>query len=300
MSFEPSLELPQKRKKAFDPTLCIVCQTPVNNTSNRGRPAKKDALRFQVFIDVCQAFREKDDNTYDNIYQAIKAKTPEELDSEGFCYHSLPCRNDFQRIYANIIRRREITPPPKTNPLESLVLAIERPSREDTASFDKNSCLFCQEDSQEVLFNVVQDSRDQKLKDAFHECPTSLSLYKIRTEHAFDAMAGDIKYHHSCWRDKIDHRVREVKISKPLYSSSEHILHDDSQPETMLDFMVEGCNETWENFTTVANSTISNEDSVLFYSPEPFCPSVQSTKLDMSHDSGYEWFRYCIEGSDNF
>ena len=51
-----------------------------------------------------------------------------------------------------------------------------------------------------------------KLKEAFHECPASLSLHEIRTEHACDAMAGDIKYHQSCWRTIIHKRAPEVKI----------------------------------------------------------------------------------------
>ena len=86
--------------------------------------------------------------------------------------------------------------------------------RQQTASFNKNRCLFCQDSSEEVLHNVVQDSRDVKLKEAFREYPASLSLYKIRTEHAFDAMAGDIKYHQSCWHTIIHKRVPEVKIPK--------------------------------------------------------------------------------------
>ena len=54
------------------------------------------------------------------------------------------------------------------------------------------------------------------MKEAFEECPESLALYKIRTSHAFDGMAGDIKYHHSCWRNIIDKRVAEVQVqSKP-------------------------------------------------------------------------------------
>ena len=66
--------------------------------------------------------------------------------------------------------------------------------------------------TEEPLHNVVQDSRDIRLKDAFRECPDSLALYRIRTEHAFDAMAGDITYHHSCWRQIIDKRVPEVSV----------------------------------------------------------------------------------------
>lgn len=52
-----------------------------------------------------------------------------------------------------------------------------------------------------------------ELQNAFAECPESLSLYQIRSLHAFDNIAADIKYHGSCWRDIIDKRVPEIQKS---------------------------------------------------------------------------------------
>ena len=74
--FEPLLDLLGKRKNVFDSTLCIVCQQPFNKSSNRGRPSKKDASKFQFFIEVCQVFDEKRDNTSDYIDGVVQNHRP--------------------------------------------------------------------------------------------------------------------------------------------------------------------------------------------------------------------------------
>ena len=53
-----------------------------------------------------------------------------------------------------------------------------------------------------MLHDIQADTKDIQLKTAFHECPVALQDYKIRSLGAFDAMAGELKYHQSCW-DKI-------------------------------------------------------------------------------------------------
>ena len=88
MSFKPSLEVPQKRKKAFDSSFCMVCQKSVTSSSRKsGRPPKKDPSRFQVFINVCERFHGSGDIIYDYIYDIIKGKTSVELDEEKIVFH---------------------------------------------------------------------------------------------------------------------------------------------------------------------------------------------------------------------
>ena len=80
-------------------------------------------------------------------------------------------------------------------------------------------------------------------------------------------MAGYMKYHHFCWCYKIDHRVPEVEISKLSYNPSVQSFHDNSQSDPIIDFLVEGCGETSDDFTTAADYINTyNEES--FYSPE--------------------------------
>ena len=212
--FKPCLEIPKKQTKKFDSSLCIICQTEVKKPK-RGQPQKKEASSFQVFIDVVKILEESGDTRYHNLYDVIKNKTCNDLEREEFCYHSVPCRRDFQRIHSNQ-KRKTSEAPSQSSKTSNKASNPTKVSRRGTVSFDKNLCLFCQlhlEDEQ--IINLCQDSRDQSLKEAFDECPVSLVLYKIRTSHAFDGMAGDIKYHHSCWRDKIDKRVPEVQIQVP-------------------------------------------------------------------------------------
>ena len=234
--FKPCLEVPKKRTKKFDSSLCIVCQKEVQKPK-RGQLKKNDASSFQVFIDVVKILKQTGDTQYHDLYEAIEGKKSEDLEREEFCYHSVPCRRDFQRIYSNHQRKT-----PEKVP-ESTKKSIKSPtptrvSRRDTVSFDKHLCLFCQRHLEdEPIFNLCQNSRDEILKEAFHECPESLALYKIRTSHAFDGMAGDIKYHHSCWRDKIQKRVPEVHVRSkpeeaPIQSSNSAVLSQCDTDET--------------------------------------------------------------------
>lgn len=67
-------------------------------------------------------------------------------------------------------------------------------SRHETVSCGKGLCLYCQVELQdESLYIACQISRGQILKDTFFQRPTSPKLYKIRSSHVYDAMAGDIK-----------------------------------------------------------------------------------------------------------
>ena len=98
--YEPSLETPNKRRKDFDKSLCIVCQQKVE-ISTRGRPKKVDNEHFKVFNEVFKILEDRGDKTYHYIYDITKSKSHVDLASEKFCFHSVPCRRDFQRILAN-------------------------------------------------------------------------------------------------------------------------------------------------------------------------------------------------------
>ena len=139
----------------------MVRQKPVTSSSrNSGRPPKKDPSRFQVFIDVCERFHESGDSTYDYIiYDIIKGTTSVELDEEKIVFHPSSCRHTFQRILSNF--KREPTTDhrlSKAQEGEGLVFPIERIPRQQTASFNKNHCLFCQDSSEEV-FQVCEIKR---------------------------------------------------------------------------------------------------------------------------------------------
>ena len=53
--FEPCFEIPTKRSKPFDSTLCLVCQKKVEKPK-RGKPPVRDKSSFDVFVDVCKWF----------------------------------------------------------------------------------------------------------------------------------------------------------------------------------------------------------------------------------------------------
>ena len=205
--YKPCLETPKIRRKDFDKSLCIVCQKKVDKPK-RGRPKVVDASSFDIFNKVFKILEDNGDVSYHHIYEVTKSKSSTNLKDENFCYHSKPCRSKFLGILGNHERTLVVVESAKNAPTTSKNTKI---SRKVTKSFNKELCLFCQIDLEnESSFNLCQDSRDAALKEALEECPNSLSLYKIRSSHAFDGMAGDLKYHHSCWRNVIDKRVPEV------------------------------------------------------------------------------------------
>ena len=206
------MEVPEKKKKVFDSTLCIVCQKKVEK-SKRGRRSDHDAEKFEVFLNVFKLMEENGEGKYHHIYDSIKDKSASDLNKEGYVFHTKPCRSEFQRIISNENRRRSANVKYVEKNKEN-VLPVTKPklSRQQTSSFDKDACLFCQiKETDESTFNLCQSSRDAELQNAFAECPESLSLYQIRSLHAFDNIAADIKYHGSCWRDIIDKRVPEIQ-----------------------------------------------------------------------------------------
>ena len=187
--YKPCLETPNKRRKEFDASLCIVCQKRVDKTK-QGRPKKVEASSFDVFNKVFKILEDKGDVSYSHIYEVTKSKSSTNLKDENFCYHPAPCRREFQRILSNHERTLVV---PKSAKNDHTTSKNTKLSREVTKSFDKELCLFCQIDlKNESAFNLCQDSRDEALKGALEECPNSLSLYKIRSCQYFDTTRGNV------------------------------------------------------------------------------------------------------------
>ena len=94
--YKPCLETPIKRKKDFDPNLCIICQKKVIKPK-RGRPKLIEASSFEIFNKVFKLLEEKRDRSYSYIYDVTKDKTPTALINENCCFHAIK----FQRILSN-------------------------------------------------------------------------------------------------------------------------------------------------------------------------------------------------------
>ena len=62
--------------------------------------------------------------------------------------------------------------------------------RAEAGDFDYKKCLLCQEDTQNDLHDVMQES-NLKLKRAFDESPVALQIFKIRSRSVWDAMASE-------------------------------------------------------------------------------------------------------------
>ena len=131
--YKPCLETPNKQRKDFDASLCIVCQKKVDKPK-RGRPKKVDASSFDVFNKVFKILGDKGDVSYGHIYEVTKSKTSTNLKDENFCYHSNPCRTEFQRILANHERTLVVAESAKNAKTTSKNTKV---SREVTKSFNK-------------------------------------------------------------------------------------------------------------------------------------------------------------------
>ena len=263
--YKPCLEIPNKRRKPFDPSLCIVCQKLVER-HKRGKPPIIDDDSFKVFIDVFKILEEKGDVLYHQNREAIKNKSHTDLKNENFCFHPTPCRRDFQRILSNS-QRKGADGDAKEKKKEKAPLLSPRISRQQTTTFDRQLCLFCQGRLPgESLYNLCQTSRDGILKVAFAECPESLALYKIRCSHAFDGMAGDIKYHQSCWRDHIDKRVPEHEVRTAQRMSSKFLITGTNETDEFVpdDFVpnMEEYNEEGHEDEQVSSISITSDGTI--------------------------------------
>ena len=166
--YKPCLETPNKQRKDFDASLCIVCQKKVDKPK-RGRPKKVDASSFDVLNKVFKILGDKGDVSYGHIYEVTKSKTSTHLKDENFCYHSIP----FQGILGNHERTLVVAESAKNAHTASQnTKNIEGSNK----AFKKELCLFCQIYLEhESSFSICQDSRDAAPKEALlEECSNSL------------------------------------------------------------------------------------------------------------------------------
>ena len=103
-----------------------------------------------------------------------------------------------------------------------------RVTRSSLTTFNEKLCLFCQEKGNEEVHEIMQDSKDTILKQAFKECPVTLETFKIRSEKALDARAGDLNYHATCWNKYINRRV-------PDFPSEENLELLEAMPDSFND-----------------------------------------------------------------
>ena len=212
MALEPAFELSKATRKSFDKTCCLFCQEIVPEkppAKSRGKPLKITSHDFDEFISTCADHIKYGTNKYTELHTEIKEKTGEKLKTEGYCFHS-DCRRTFNRDKIQISRKRKAEEDLALKVVEER-LKPSRILRTNTGDFDFKKCLFCQENNQQTLHDISQDSKDAELKLAFE----SLQIYNIRSQAAHDAMAGELKYHNDCWRNIIYKRVAEITIDKP-------------------------------------------------------------------------------------
>ena len=74
--------------------------------------------------------------------------------------------------------------------------------------------------SQECLHDLMQDSKDLKVKNAFRECPSSLEVFKIRSLGAHYAMPSELKYNQKRCNKIIIYRIPEVLYASTIQSST--------------------------------------------------------------------------------
>ena len=194
-------------EQAFDKTLCLFCQTAVT-INKRGRPKNVTAADYQDFIDACRDHVKYDTGKYTDLHAVIGHKTKDELKSDGYCFHG-KCRQSFDRDKQCISRKRK-NQEDSEKEIREKQMCPTRVLRVEAGDFDYTKCLFCQEDTDNNLHDIMQDSKDLELKRAFDECPVVLQIYKIRSLSAWDAMASELKYHKVCWNKHIVHRQPET------------------------------------------------------------------------------------------
>ena len=178
---------------------------PVKPPKACGKPLNTTAGDFQDFIDTCIDHQSVGTKKYRDLNEAIKDKSGHQLKSERFCFPS-DCRRTFNRDKILLSRKRKDNDGPS-----SLSIIPSRLSRSSINRFDYKKCLFCLEDKQVPLHDIMQESKENEFKLTFEQCPNSLQICMIRYLEAHDAMTGELKYHQTCWNTIIVQRVPEVK-----------------------------------------------------------------------------------------
>ena len=264
----------------FDKKLCMFCQKcVVSKTSKVGRPVKDDSNDFQNFIDTCRDHAKYETEKYKILQDEINGKTADFLKSEKYCYHP-ECRQKFNRDKIYISRKRKAEEQ-RQEEIRKKQLCPTRILRTDAGSFDYKLCLFCQEEKENtVLHDITQDSRDLELKIALEESPVALQKFKIRSLSAFDAMAGELKYHLDCWNKHVNKRVAE----KPLSAANESI----EKTSTGNELNLSNTEELMEEDLFRRRSKRQRQSSNIFSSPDSTLANVYLSDTETSlHDISF-------------
>ena len=206
MSLKPTFQI--NPKKIFNIELCMFCQTDCGNSI---------AAKSELFLKIQQNItRLLAIDNYKLLYEFVKDKSEEELSSGLGLSYSYQCRRDYNRQQSNLKRSLQCLHSRKETTLKGTRL-----NRSVVLLFNYEKCLFCQGGNESgVLHDIQADTKDIQLKTAFYECPVALQVYKIRSLGALDAMAGELKYHQSCWNKIIVNRQVEVCFSSPRPTST--------------------------------------------------------------------------------
>ena len=181
------------QKKSLSSKLCVLCQ---EKGGELVKPENINSKKLQEIVDSLKEHEKYQTSIFEQKYRTVLEKIDKHdgatLKEGGFSYHST-CRSNlskskvnYQRIEARL-EKEEKEEKRKT----------DRVQRSSGLIFDKTACIFCQSDSNELLYKMSTLTCNkakmlQELKKAFEECPITLAHVRIRYESAFDTVAwGD-------------------------------------------------------------------------------------------------------------
>ena len=179
----------------------------------------------------------------------------------------IPVRNHMEKIIFMLNEQQK-------HEIESLMcsrLNSSRVTRSSLTTFNEKLCLFCQEKGNKEVHEIMQDSKDTILKQAFKECPVTLETFKIRSEKALDTRAGDLKYHATCWNKYINRRV-------PDFPSEENLELLEAMPDSFNDTL-----DIEEEPSTSTASTISKTSRACVMADRRHRTSI-STRQDFNSE----------------
>ena len=165
---EPILKLCSSGNKPIDCSLCLICQKNVNSDDIVQNPSSQCISNI---AELCKDHVKFNTNKY--VYLSSKIN---KTDLSNCTYHR-SCYSAFTRDKCYIDRKRKKDS--VQNDLQSPSTAKRRLSRSLLSMYNKDLCIFCQEDRiGQTAHECMQDSRDLELKEALAECPETLDFVR--------------------------------------------------------------------------------------------------------------------------
>ena len=286
MSLNPVFQVGKRNDDVplpFNKTLCMFCQKAVpQKKTSVGRPTKDDTECFNDIVKTTKEHARYKTGKYQQLQDEINEKTGTLLKSEGYCFHSLPCRNSFNKDKV-FIKRKRAAEKAEQEEIHRKQMRPTRVLRTEVDQFDYTKCLFCQEDTDWALHDVTQDSKDLRLKEAFEDSPLALQKFRIRSLSAHDAMAGELKYHQECWNKHINQRLPEHPSTSSSTSRDSTRDNQDIDSENINPDM----NEDPDVDNEVRRSRRQSDTSVTKNS-EPSLHDSSSEDFDIDPDFTYQ------------